>query len=320
MAEGYDSKNISNFKEQCQDLMNMLQVKVDNLGQSTTQTEMESPNFSVFSPVGTPIEIPDYNQLSPRIESTRLTENLTEPYPHYDEESVLPSFYCKSRMNTREIYGDGLVDENDREIESPRYKALPQSYFDVLGHGNRDARSYQAPQNTSQMDISSRAPASHPNIVKHFSKDNTQTRHVSFQTSGQHHSIGSTYQNQLPVSHGSIYRTPRSDTIASCYNQPSISSLKQQPNLSFSQPHLSMTSSKQQPSVNYSSVQKHPLVRREKEPDKFDGRSVDWQDNIVHFEQTAHWNGWDDESKAQQLCMCLRGTAQKLLGDAKPSV
>ena len=181
MAEGYDSKNISNFKEQCQDLMNMLQVKVDNLGQSTTQTEMESPNYSVFSPLGTPIEIPDYNQLSPRTESTRLTENLTEPYPHYDEESVLPSFYCKSRMNTREIYGDGLVDENDREIESPRYKALPQSYFNVLGHGNRDARSYQAPQNTSQMDISSRAPASHPNIVKHFSKDNTQTRHVSFQ-------------------------------------------------------------------------------------------------------------------------------------------
>ncbi|VDI13652.1 Hypothetical predicted protein [Mytilus galloprovincialis] len=67
----------------------------------------------------------------------------------------------------------------------------------------------------------------------------------------------------------------------------------------------------------------HPkprILRREREPDKFDGKSVDWQDYIVHFEQTAQWNDWDDESKAQQLCMCLRGTAQKLLGDAKSNV
>lgn len=63
-----------------------------------------------------------------------------------------------------------------------------------------------------------------------------------------------------------------------------------------------------------------PLMRREKEPDKFDGKSVDWQDYIVHFEQTARWNHWSEIEMAQQLSISLRGTAQKLLGDAKPEI
>ncbi|CAG2204998.1 unnamed protein product [Mytilus edulis] len=63
-----------------------------------------------------------------------------------------------------------------------------------------------------------------------------------------------------------------------------------------------------------------PVVRREKEPEKFDGKSTDWKDYIVHFEQAAKWNRWTDFEKAQQLSMSLRGTAQKLLGDLKYSV
>jgi hypothetical protein len=61
---------------------------------------------------------------------------------------------------------------------------------------------------------------------------------------------------------------------------------------------------------NYS----HP-VRKEKEPDKFDGRSVEWKDFIVHFEQVSSWNKWSYHEQGQQLIMCLRGEAQKLLGD-----
>ncbi|XP_071123346.1 uncharacterized protein [Mytilus edulis] len=62
------------------------------------------------------------------------------------------------------------------------------------------------------------------------------------------------------------------------------------------------------------------ITRREKEPEKFDGRSVDWKDFIVHFEQCASWNRWTEHEKAQQLSMSLRGTAQKLLGDLKPEL
>ena len=56
-------------------------------------------------------------------------------------------------------------------------------------------------------------------------------------------------------------------------------------------------------------------VRKEKEPDKFDGRTVEWKDFIVHFEQVSEWNRWSYHEKSQQLVMCLRGEAQKLLGD-----
>ncbi|MES9884703.1 MAG: hypothetical protein ABW185_28000 [Sedimenticola sp.] len=58
--------------------------------------------------------------------------------------------------------------------------------------------------------------------------------------------------------------------------------------------------------------------RREKEPDKFDGRTVEWRDYIVHFEQVAMWNHWSETEKAQQLAISLRGQAQKLLGDLNP--
>jgi hypothetical protein len=62
----------------------------------------------------------------------------------------------------------------------------------------------------------------------------------------------------------------------------------------------------------------HAPKRRETQPDKFDGKVVDWRDYVVHFEQVASWNGWTEGEKAQQLSMSLRGTAQKLLGDLAP--
>ena len=55
--------------------------------------------------------------------------------------------------------------------------------------------------------------------------------------------------------------------------------------------------------------------RKEKEPDIFNGSKTEWVDYIVHFEQVAAWNRWSDSEKAQQLSMCLRGPAQKILSD-----
>lgn len=60
------------------------------------------------------------------------------------------------------------------------------------------------------------------------------------------------------------------------------------------------------------------IKRKEKEPDKFDGRNIEWRDYIVHFEQVSMWNNWSPTEKAQQLAMSLRGQAQKLLGELKP--
>ncbi|XP_071092639.1 uncharacterized protein [Haliotis cracherodii] len=54
-------------------------------------------------------------------------------------------------------------------------------------------------------------------------------------------------------------------------------------------------------------------IHREVRPDVFDGKTCDWQDFLVHFEQVAAWNEWTSGEKAQQLTMCIRGSAQKLL-------
>ena len=59
--------------------------------------------------------------------------------------------------------------------------------------------------------------------------------------------------------------------------------------------------------------------RKQKEPDKDDGEKVEWQDFIVHFETVATWNGWTDLEKGLQLATCLRGKAQKVLSELKPS-
>ena len=54
--------------------------------------------------------------------------------------------------------------------------------------------------------------------------------------------------------------------------------------------------------------------RKHKEPDKFDGVSIDFRDYIVQFEQIAQWNDWTLLEMAQQLKMCLSVEARKMLG------
>ncbi|KAK3088175.1 hypothetical protein FSP39_015678 [Pinctada imbricata] len=61
------------------------------------------------------------------------------------------------------------------------------------------------------------------------------------------------------------------------------------------------------------------MRRKQKEPDKFDGQSVDFRDYIVQFEQIANWNGWTSAEMAQQLTMNLSGEARKLLGHIEKS-
>jgi hypothetical protein len=67
--------------------------------------------------------------------------------------------------------------------------------------------------------------------------------------------------------------------------------------------------------VHSKSVKSVKTNRKQKEPDKFDGKSGDWVDFCAHFETVANWNGWNHQEKASQLTMCLRGTAQRLIGD-----
>lgn len=70
---------------------------------------------------------------------------------------------------------------------------------------------------------------------------------------------------------------------------------------SFSKPHRSLKSSS------------NSIVRREKEPEKFDGKSVTWSDFILQFEDVSDWNKWTYREMGQQLSMALKGDALKLI-------
>jgi hypothetical protein len=60
-------------------------------------------------------------------------------------------------------------------------------------------------------------------------------------------------------------------------------------------------------------------TRKEREPDKFDGKTVEWPDYLRHFEQVALWNRWSEAEKAMQLAMSLRGSAQRILSELSPT-
>ena len=64
-------------------------------------------------------------------------------------------------------------------------------------------------------------------------------------------------------------------------------------------------------------VNVHPS-RKQREPDKFDGKTLEWPDYYKHFETVAVWNGWSDSEKAMQLIMSLRGEALRILSDITP--
>ena len=41
----------------------------------------------------------------------------------------------------------------------------------------------------------------------------------------------------------------------------------------------------------YSSTRRVP---RQRDPDKFNGQTVEWSNYLIHFETVANWNGWND--------------------------
>lgn len=61
------------------------------------------------------------------------------------------------------------------------------------------------------------------------------------------------------------------------------------------------------------------VVRRQKEPDKFDETKVEWSDYLRHFETVAHWNQWNYREMGMQLAMSLKDDAQRIAADTQES-
>ena len=67
----------------------------------------------------------------------------------------------------------------------------------------------------------------------------------------------------------------------------------------------------------YSDTRRAP---RQRDPDKFNGQTIEWSDYLIHFETVANWNGWNDFEKASQLIMSLQGEAQRVFSDISPYI
>ena len=55
--------------------------------------------------------------------------------------------------------------------------------------------------------------------------------------------------------------------------------------------------------------------RKQRDPDKFTGHSIEWADYLHHFEMVASWNGWSQQEKAMQLAISMQGEARRVLSD-----
>lgn len=65
-------------------------------------------------------------------------------------------------------------------------------------------------------------------------------------------------------------------------------------------------------SEHFSVSGQRQIPRKQKDPDTYDGKNVEWLDYICHFEQVALWNCWSENEMAAQLAMSLRGSGQTL--------
>ncbi|MES9884746.1 MAG: hypothetical protein ABW185_28200 [Sedimenticola sp.] len=57
--------------------------------------------------------------------------------------------------------------------------------------------------------------------------------------------------------------------------------------------------------------------RKYKQPATYDGRNS-WRDYFVHFEMVSELNQWDETTRAMELAVSLRGSAQGVLSDLRP--
>ena len=112
--------------------------------------------------------------------------------------------------------------------------------------------------------------------------------------------------NTQPTSHD--YLCPPLHSYSQ--QHPYMQSLASTP---ISRPYSLFSSAQTVPSHTAIHTQPSHTPHREIKPDTFDGKSTDWSDYLIHFEQVASWNQWSLRQKACILGISLRGDAQKLL-------
>lgn len=223
----------------------------------------------------------------------------------------------KSSAYTRDIEHGGAKPKshihtkayNDTDVGSSHYREQRQDT-------NRQSRT----RNEMRHEYTYHKPT--PNVEKEFESESMYIKpncpafrnikgHYERPSTANAHSIHHSFENHVN------YRNPKVENTFPDQNFDII------PPPMSRRPHV-----RQEPVyddfVGHNYVERSPLVdrhtpeefnRTRKEADTFNGETTYWVDYVIHFEQVAAWNRWNEREKAQQLTMCLRGTTQKILSD-----
>lgn len=316
MAEKVRFEDIPHYKAQFENIISDLKVKVDELGKTLKRNpdsdydENYTPDSMLFSPIGDRKYTYDLPRVSTDVKPKRSNTQSGGSYSLYTskqqpqgELSERDAITITEANPPRRSQGTASKHESRLLFSDDYGKSAEMSERELI-YSNRPT---SVRKNTEG--IQSKRAASQPREPSSYQERDR---------------VSSNTNKPVPLrlsSHTADY------TSSNTSNPPLVSSNRATSNPIYNlancpQPYATSTPIFQLNSTSTESVpHKHVTFktsRKEKEPDKFDGKNVDWRDYIVHFEQTASWNGWDDDEKAQQLCMSLRGPAQKLLGDARP--
>ena len=226
-------------------------------------------------------------------------------------------------------YESTLFTPLGREMDSMRLENIEKEFEELTAQYNRCRQELDKNRASGSMSDETR--------LKTLCKSTQPSKHVSYSVSNQSlppstsnvgaHTCTSTGTQNTPttVSRSSHSREAEINRLLEALAQ--LESSNRSTGIQFDRgEHLSdrLQSGHTTPSHSSTQVDMVPLstsssipnrVRKQKEPDKFDGKSVEWKDFLVHFEQVSDWNCWSYEERSQQLVMSLRGEAQKLLGD-----
>jgi hypothetical protein len=210
-------------------------------------------------------------------------------------------------IETPRIYRERLQAEHD-SLNSTHCDALPvrtHSNSGIAEHDSLNSANLDPPpvRTYSESGLSEHASP----VENYFGNENLRTStpcHVRFK---ERDSLENVYVPETPSFTAHRTSARKNETLA----EQRQDCIPETPHSDFSSVPLPTDI----PRADLSRVNRIP--RKAKEPDLYDGKSTDFKDYIVHFEQVANWNAWDKSEMAQQLCMSLRGNAQKLLSDLK---
>ncbi|VDI07463.1 Hypothetical predicted protein [Mytilus galloprovincialis] len=291
MAEKLPPDDLPYYKSQLDEIFEQCRTKLDTLHLNTTD-QHDQPYIPsdplLFSPIGRTHKTESYE--SRALSQAPESSTIRGEYCLYERSEVDPL-----RLSSR------YVDESNIEV-GPSSERIPNII-------DRCLRSKSSIPRVSEgtADLSSSEFRPQPRTLSFPSVDKNITATPSYRK----YSTPILTQGNTGLTNRNIVLPPKvSERIAEESSKeirsPLYLNLPKREFNNTNKPEITNLSTAPLKQVSFRKP--NSIMRKEKEPDKFDGRNVDWQDYIVHFEQTAIWNqlvrlAYPDHDKTEDLAI-----------------